>query len=87
MLSVQRPVLLLGKRCASTGRHGIQRQFIVAVHASLFSRLAALASPLSFKTAWAAAYVCFMTFNLVDLVVIDLGVIPGLRPRWAGARC
>jgi hypothetical protein len=56
---------------------------LIAVHASLFHRLAALESPLSFQTAWAAAYVCFMTFNLVDLVVIDLGVMLGLRPRWA----
>lgn len=56
---------------------------LVAVHASLFHRLARHDSPLSFWTAWPAAYVCFETFNVVDLLVIDLGVMLGLRPRWA----
>lgn len=56
---------------------------LVAVHASLFHRLAAASPPLSFTTAFCAAYVCFMVFNAVDLLVIDLGVMLGLRPRWA----
>lgn len=56
---------------------------IVLVYASLFSRLAAHDGHLSFWTAFASAYVCFSVFNLVDLLVIDLGVMLGLRPRWA----
>lgn len=56
---------------------------LVGVHASLFGRLAAAEGHLSFGSAFLAAYVCFSVFNLVDLVVIDLGVMLGLRPRWA----
>lgn len=56
---------------------------LVAVHASLFVRLAAAEGGLSFGPAFLAAYLCFSVFNLVDLVVIDLGVMLGLRPTWA----
>lgn len=55
---------------------------LVAVHASLFGRLAA-AGDMSFDSAFIAAYVCFSVFNLVDLLVIDLAIMIGLRPRWA----
>ncbi|PCC73309.1 hypothetical protein SAMN02745121_02963 [Nannocystis exedens] len=77
-----------GPMSARARRHGrrwaiVCLVLLVAVFARLFARLAAHGVEMSFGTCFLAAYVTFSVFNLVDLVVIDLGIMLGLRPRWA----
>jgi hypothetical protein len=56
---------------------------LVVPIAGLFHFEAATGHQLSYREAFLSTYLMFFVFNLVDLLIIDWGVLVLLSPRWA----